>query len=361
MAKIAASRKARQRRAYLVASGLVSALVLFVAGSGWVLTGYVNHTVARVNSGTTAAAPGAPLNILLAGVDRRNGLTRREEDELHVSPVQGTANPDTMMLVHISPAHRRVTVTSIPRDSWVGIPGHGMSKINAAYKLGGPKLVVRTVEQATHLTVNDYVEVNFLAFVKVIDALGGVNVCLPQPLHDPSSGIYLTAGFHHLDGISALEYARDRHSFPLEDLTRIQDQQGLLSTALTKIISSGTLASPLRLAHLLGAVLPALRVDKSLNMSALAGELRGITAHDVAFLTVPVANPGYQAADGESGVLWNARDAARLFSEIRADQPVIRTATVAHRAKRHSTKPRRRQPPGWTPPGARTAAQAACH
>jgi LCP family protein required for cell wall assembly len=361
MARIAASRKARQRRACLVASGLVSALVLFVAGSGWALTGYINRTLARVNADTTVAAPGAPLNILLAGVDRRNGLTARQEARLHVGRIQGTANSDTMMLVHVSPAHGRVTVISIPRDSWVDIPGHGMSKINAAYGLGGPELMVRTVERATGLPVNDYVEVNFLAFVKVIDALGGVNVCLPQPLHDPSSGIRLTAGFHHLDGITALEYARDRHSFPLEDLTRIQDQQSLLSTALTKVIGSGTLSSPLRLAHLLSAVLPALRVDKSLNTSALADELRGITARDVVFLTVPIANPAYQAPDGESAVLWNAREAARLFAEIRGDQPVIKTAAPAHRARRHAEKPQQRRSSGWTPPGARTAAQAACH
>ena len=76
-------------------------------------------------------------------------------------------------------------MVSIPRDSWVNIPGHGMNKINAAFGLGGPKLMVQTVEQATGLNVNDYVEVNFLAFVKVIDALGGVDICLPYALNDP--------------------------------------------------------------------------------------------------------------------------------------------------------------------------------
>ena len=151
------------------------------------------------------------------------------------------------------------------------IPGHGMNKINAAYGLGGPKLMVQTVEQATGLNVNDYVEVNFLAFVKVIDALGGVNVCLPTALNDPESGIHMSAGFHHVNGITALKYARDRHSFPNEDLTRIQDQQSLIATAFTKILSTGTLTNPLRLAHLLDTVLPALRVDKGLNMSAAGG------------------------------------------------------------------------------------------
>ena len=93
------------------------------------------------------------------------------------------------MLIHVSADRSRVTVVSLPRDSWVNIPGHGMNKINAAYGLGGPQLMVQTVEQATGLTINDYVEVNFLGFVKVIDALGGVNICLPYAVDDSYSGL----------------------------------------------------------------------------------------------------------------------------------------------------------------------------
>jgi LCP family protein required for cell wall assembly len=368
MARIESSRKARQRRAFLVASGCISALVLFVSGAGWALTGYINRTVGRVNADTTPAAPGAPLNILLAGVDSRAGLTPRQIARLHVGRVEGTENSDTMMLVHVSPATDRVTVVSLPRDSWVNIPGHGMNKLNAAYGLGGPALMVRTVEQATGLTVNDYVEVNFLAFVKVIDALGGVNVCLPVGLYDPSSGVHLAAGFHHLNGITALEYARDRHSFPLEDLTRIKDQQSLLSTALSQIISSGTLTNPIRMASLLNGVLPALRVDSKLNVSSLADEMRGISSRDVVFVTVPLGNLDYQAPDGEVAVQWDTGQADRLFNEVRNNQPVIKPAPrpgKSHQAghgKTHRASSRKtHHPAGWVPPGARTAAQAACH
>ncbi|HEX4061221.1 MAG TPA: LCP family protein [Streptosporangiaceae bacterium] len=365
MARIESSRKARQRRAFLVAAGCVSALVLFVSGAGWALTGYVNHMVARVNAGTTPAAAGSPLNILVAGVDSRAGLSSHQEAQLHVGRVEGTKNSDTLMLVHVSPAHDRVTVVSLPRDSWVNVPGYGMNKINAAYGLGGPKLMVQTVEQATGLTINDYVEINFLAFVKVIDALGGVNVCLPEPLDDPSSGVRLSAGFHHLNGITALEYSRDRHSFPLEDLTRIQDQQSLISTAVSKIISSGTLANPVRMASLLNAVLPALRVDSKLNVSALADQMRGIASGDVVFATVPLASLDYQAPDGEEAVLWNAAQADRLFGEIGNDQPVVKQAPAKSRSAKngqgHSSKPKAKHPAGWVPPGTRTAAQAACH
>lgn len=366
MARIASSRKARRRRFFLLASGIASGLVLFVAGAGWALTGYINHMVGRVDAGTTSAAAGAPLNILLVGVDRRAGLTAKEIAQLHVGRVQGTINTDTMMLVHVSPARHQVTVVSLPRDSWVDIPGHGMNKINAAYGLGGPQLMVKTVEQATGLVVNDYVEVNFLAFVKIVDALGGVNVCLPQALNDTASGIHLPAGFHHLNGITALKYARDRHSFPLEDLTRIQDQQGLVATEMSKLISSGTLANPVRMANLLNAVLPALRVDKGLNVSALADELRGITSHDIAFVTVPLGNINYQAPNGESAVRWNEAQAGRLFTEIHKDQPIIKPARsgagTSHTGPGGSKgrKPANAKHP-WVPPGARTAAQAACH
>ena len=366
MARIAASRRARQRRAFLVAGGLVSALVLFVAGAGWALTGYVNHLVGRVDAGTSAAPPGAPLNVLVVGIDRRTGLTRRQQLALHVGASSGELNTDTMMLVHISPAHSRVTVVSLPRDSWLNIPGHGMNKINAAYAFGGPKLMVQTVEQATGVTINDYVEVSFLAFVKVIDAIGGLNVCLPVALNDPSSGINMSAGRHHVNGITALEYARDRHSFPLEDLQRIQDQQSLLSTALSKVLSSGTLTNPVRLDQLLKTVLPVLRVDKGLNVSALADEMRGITSRDVVFVTVPLASVNYVAPDGQDAVQWNSNEANRLFGEIRSDQPVIKTAPKRHRPQGHGHghssggQHAAHHPAGWVPPGARTAAQAAC-
>jgi LCP family protein required for cell wall assembly len=365
MARIVASRKARRRRSLLVTGGVVSALVLFVAGAGWALTGYVNDIVNRVDAGTSAAPPGEPLNILVAGVDRRTGLSRHQQLQLHVGRSTGELNSDTLMLVHVSPAHGRVTVVSIPRDSWVDIPGHGMNKINAAYGLGGPKLMVQTVEQATGLDVNDYVEVNFLAFVKVIDALGGVNVCVPTALNDPESGIHLSAGFHHLNGITALKYARDRHSFPSQDLARIQDQQSLIATAFTKILSTGTLANPLRLAHLLNAVLPALRVDKGLNVSGLADQMRGISPHNVVFVTVPLASVNYHTSTGLDAVLWNRTQAGRLFGEISNDQPVVKPAPKPHRSgsaghSRHGKPTRTHHPPGWVPPGARTATQAAC-
>ena len=332
MARIAASRKARQRRALMVASGLMSALVLLVAGGAWALTGYINGNLGRVDAGTVGTPPSGPLNILVAGVDTRSGLSPHEQAALHVGHVAG-ANSDTMMIVHLSADHQRVTVVSLPRDTWLDIPGHGMNKINAAYGLGGPKLVVQTVAEATGLTINDYVGVNFLAVVRVVDALGGVDVCLPQAVNDSYSGLDLRAGTSHVNGITALKYARDRHSFANGDLTRIDNQQKLLSSLLRKAISGGTLANPVRFSKFLNATLAALQVDRGLNATALANQMRGISTSDVAFTTVPLSNADYQAPGGQSAVLWDTQAANQLFTDLAGDKPLVKPSPKPSPAK----------------------------
>jgi LCP family protein required for cell wall assembly len=329
MTRIAAGRKARRRRAFLMLSAAISAVVLFVSGAAWGFTSYVNDSIGRVFAGTAGTPSSGPLNVLLAGVDVRSGLTRHQELALHVGNDVST-NSDTLMLIHVSADRSHVTVVSMPRDSWVNIPGHGMNKINAAYGLGGPKLVVQTVEQNTGLTVNDFIQVNFLGFVKVIDALGGVNICLPFAVDDPYSGLHLAAGTHHVGGITALEYARDRHSFATSDLARIQDQQRLLSSMLNEAISSGTLANPIRLSRFLQASLAAIKVDQGLNVSALADQLKGISPRNVRFITVPLSNYNYQTPTGESAVLWDNSKANSLFEALRGDQPVGQPSPRPH-------------------------------
>ena len=342
MTRIAAGRKARQRRLVLTVSAAMSVVVLFVAGTAWGFTSYINDTIGRVNAGTAGTPASGPLNVLLAGVDQRSGLTRHQELALHVGN-DVSSNSDTMMLIHVSGDRSRVTVISIPRDSWVNIPGHGFNKINAAYGLGGPKLVVQTVEANTGLTINDFVQVNFLGFVKVIDALGGVNICLPFAVDDPYSGLHLAKGRHHVSGITALEYARDRHSFATSDLARIQDQQHLLSSMLTEAISSGTLANPVKLDRFLHAALAAIKVDQGLNVAALADQMRGVSPSDVRFMTVPLSNYNYQTPSGELAVLWDAKESQALFNELKNDQPA--TKPPARHARTASPKLRRGQVP----------------
>lgn len=353
-AHIAATRHARFQRSLALVTSVLSALVLLTAGSGWLLADYVSSHLGRVNAGAAGTPSSGPLNILLAGVDIRSGLTRRQQRLLHVGHATGH-NSDTLMVVHITADHRHIQAISLPRDSWVHIPGFGMNKINAAIGLGGPPLMVRTVEQATGLTINDFVEVNFLGFVTIIDALGGVNICLPFAVKDSYSGLHLSAGRHHVNGITALQFARDRHSFALSDLARIADQHQLIASVLAEASSSGTLANPVRFARFLAAATSAIRVDRRLNVTSLADQLRFIRPGAVSFTTVPLANTNYLTPTGESAVLWNSSAARTLFGRISNDQPTRHRNRNAHRpgvpAGQASVWQARPQ----------TAAQAACH
>ena len=351
MARISASRQARLQRTLVVITSIASALVLLVAGAGWLLASYVSGQLTRLDAGTSGTPTSGPLNILLAGVDIRSGLTRRQQVLLHVGHAV-SHNSDTLIVAHVSADHRQIEVVSLPRDSWVRIPGDGMNKINAAIGLGGPRLMVRTVEQATGLTINDFVEVNFLGFVKVVDALGGVNICLPYAVDDGYSGLRLSAGRHHVGGITALQFARDRHSFALSDLARISDQQQLIASILTEAVSSGTLTDPVKFARFLAAANSAIRVDRKLNVVSLANQLRYVRPSAVTFVTVPLASINYRTPTGESAVLWDRRAAAALFARIRSDQ--------LPQARRRPGRSRSHHRPGQVASGPKTAATAAC-
>jgi LCP family protein required for cell wall assembly len=346
MRQVATSHRARRQRFVLILIGALSVATLLVSCGAWLVTTYISAGLDRLDAGTSGTPSSGPVNILVVGIDTRGGLTHRQEVQLHVGSLADDpgANTDTMMLVHIPANHESVQVVSLPRDSWVNIPGHGMNKINAAYALGGPALMVSTVEQATGLDINDYVEVDFLGFVNVINALGGVNVCLPYAVDDSYSGLHLSAGPHHVDGVTALEFARDRHSFATSDLARISDQQQLLSSAFTEATQSGVLANPVRLHEVLVSVTSAVRVDQGFNLVELADQLRGLKSSDVSFTTVPIATIDYQTPTGESAVLWNQAAATALFHSLQTDTPQSTQSGGSH-----------------GPSGAHTAAEDACH
>ncbi len=328
-----AGRMARRRRVRLLLLSLASSLTLVIATCSWVLASYVSTSLGRVDAGTSGTPASGPVNILVAGIDTRSGLTRHQEIELHVGN-DVSMNSDTLMLVHIPASHDSVQVVSIPRDTWINIPGHGMNKINAAIGIGGPALMVKTVEQATGLAINDYVEIDFLGFVRVINALGGVNICLPYAVDDSYSGLHLSAGEHHVGGVTALAFTRDRHSFALSDLARISDQQQLLSSLFAEATDSGLLADPFRLQQFLSSVAAAVTVDRGFNLIRLADELRGIRPQDITFTTVPLASLDYMTPAGQSAVLWNKQAAAALFTRLRNDSVTASPARPQHASLR---------------------------
>lgn len=335
---------ARRHRRGLVATGAMSAFVLMFSGGGWVVQDYVLGSVKRINAfdglkNRPDAGPKGSMNILLAGVDRREGLTAQQISQLHLGKIGGQRS-DTMMLVHLSSRHDKITVVSLPRDSLVTIPGHrsngsegakGASigerqgKLNWAYMYGGAPLTVQTIERATGVHVDHYIEVNFLGFLKVVDALGGVTVCTPVAIDDPKSGLRLPAGKSNVDGPTALAYSRARYTLTGgSDLGRIDRQQQFVSAVVHKALSE-----PAKFPGVLSTSLDAIRADPGLSkdtLTALAMQMKGMSTDSIAFTTVPLSNADYTTTIGgqrQSTVLWDQTAGDRLFQEIEEDKPII--------------------------------------
>jgi LCP family protein required for cell wall assembly len=335
---------ARRQRRFLVTTGLMSTAVLLFSGGGWAFQDYVLGSVRRVNAfeglkNRPDSGPEGSMNILLAGVDRRDGLTDQQIRDLHLGKVGGERS-DTMMLVHISSKHDKITVVSLPRDSLVTIPSHRSNgnegtrgtqvgerqgKLNWAYMYGGPTLAVQTVERATGVHVDHYLEINFLGFIKVVDALGGVTVCTNQPIDDSKSGLRLPAGKSTVDGKTALAYSRARYTLTGgSDLGRIDRQQQFMSAVAHKALSD-----PTRYPAVLSAALSTIRADKELSkgtLTSLATQMKGMSTDGIAFTTVPLADPDHLVPLGgvqQSTVLWDERAAGRLFDQIQRDKPIV--------------------------------------
>lgn len=324
------NKHARRRRLAMIMSGVMSLVVLLTSGCVWVVVNHYSGLLKRLDVGINGhSGPRGAMNILVVGADRREGLSRKEQDELHLGHDSGQRT-DTIMLVHISKDRGSASVVSLPRDSYVQIPHHGMAKINSAYspqayKDGGAKLTVETVEHNTGIQIDHYVEINFLGVLKIVDALGGVEICTPTPLRDMSSGINLTAGKHLLNGKQALMYVRTRHTYANQDLGRIGAQQKFISALLNKAISTGTLTNPGRLSAFLRTSLAAVRADSGFStqqIQELAESMSGVSTDSVAFTTVPIANANYNAPGVGSSVLWDKQMTDQLFNKIKNDQPI---------------------------------------
>ncbi|GII82701.1 LytR family transcriptional regulator [Sphaerisporangium siamense] len=333
------TRRARAGARAVTITGALSAMVLAGSGVLWFLSTYATSQIKSVKAGTAGSDPRGAMNILLVGVDKRDDLTRQEQNRLHLGREVGQRS-DTMMVIHLSEDHSKVTVVSLPRDSWVDIPGKGSHKINSAYSAGGAPLAVRTVQNATGLTINHYVEVNVLGFIRVVDALGGVSVCTPVAIDDQHTGFKLQPGTYELDGAKALFYARTRAT-ARSDLDRIDRQQQVISALLHRALSGGTLANPGKLTGLVGSALKTLTVDEELSkdLLGLANQLKDVSTDDVAFTTVPLADVNYRAPTGESAVLWDKVAARDLFRRIGDDEPLVKPVKSQRPSSSPSSSP----------------------
>lgn len=264
--------------------------------------------------------PGSGTNWLLVGSDGRGDLTEEQQADLSTGGDLGSSRTDTILLVHIPRLLSGVptVVVSIPRDSYVDVPGWGSDKVNAAYAAGGAPLLVQTVEQATGLRIDHYAEVGFAGFGAVVDALGGVEICLPEPLTDPLAGVDLPAGCQTVPGRDALGYVRSRDT-PRADLDRMVHQREFMAALLKRVTAPAVWLNPWRWYVVPKAVVAALGVDQgthSWDLVRLAWALHGT----VTTLTVPIGE--FTATDSGAAVVWDSGAADALFSALRTDSVV---------------------------------------
>jgi LCP family protein required for cell wall assembly len=318
-----------------------AASVLFVSGSGYGLLVWSDASIDRVDA-FTATSDRPPPNardsttFLMVGSDARAGMSaadlrRLKMGERAADRVSGR-RADTMLLVHVSARHNTVTGISLPRDSYVVIPAHvgtdgsavpeRRAKLNAAYALGGAKLAVATVERSTAVRIDHYVEVDFLGFEELVDAVGGVDICSPTALRDRQANLRLPAGTSRLDGATGLAYVRARNLDARADLGRIERQQRFLAAMVSRVTSKDVLLDPRALVRFLDAALGAVRTDRDLSrkeMVELATRLRHVSGRDVRFRTVPIADPSYRPGGVGAVALWDEPAAAEMFASIRND------------------------------------------
>jgi LCP family protein required for cell wall assembly len=304
----------RGRRIALIAGLVVVVLIVATAGSYFWLDSKLNRSVTLpAFSGQSAGT-----NWLITGSDSRQGLSTQQLIQLHTGFDFGTENSDSIMLLHLGGP--KPVLISIPRDSYVPIPGYGYNKINAALGFGGAALLIKTVENVTGLRINHYMGIGFGGLVNVVNQVGGVRICLKTALHDQNSGLNLSAGCHNLNGAQSLAFVRDRDSFPTEDLQRIQDQRVFLSALLKKATSPSVYLNPFTALPFGSTAASSMSVDKGTHLYDLAQA--ALALRDPLTGTVPVANANYETSNAGDALQWNRTQALELFNALKNNQAV---------------------------------------
>jgi len=293
---------------------LLLLIILWLVG----VPAYAWTQIARVDAAPSGQRPADQpgKTFLLVGSDSRAGLSKAEQKRLGTGDTAGQRT-DTIMLVYVPPSGKSALI-SVPRDSYVDIPKNGKNKINAAYAFGGPELLVQTVEQDTGLRIDGYMEIGFGGFVNIIDALGGIRMCLPKAIKDRDSHIDLPKGCQTLSGTDALGYVRMRKADPLGDLGRVQRQREMLAAVAKKAASPATVLNPVRYWKFNMAVADAIKLGRDTSLPealSLAYAMKRISGGSGLTLTVPVSSTGAPTPVG-SAVLWDPNKAKAMFSAI---------------------------------------------
>ena len=337
----------KSTRAIRIITSLSVAIVLVSSVSSFGL-GQVSSSIARIDVFNSLndrpEKTSKAENYLLVGSDTREGLTKQQMRELRVGSTATAAGgrSDTMLIIHLSKSRDRAYIISLPRDSLVVIPEHVSSsdkktiipdrqgKLNSAFSYGGAPLLIKTVERATSIKIDHYVEVSFAGFAGIVDALGGIEVCTKVDIDDPKSHLVLSAGVHTLDGIEALKYVRTRDFDGRGDIGRMQRQQQFMSAVLNKATSSGTLLNPFKVKNFINASLASVKLDSGLapdDLLTLAKQMKNLSSGNVRTLTVPLSNPNGRVDGVGSVVIWDEVLGADLWTRVRDDLPLVDEVT----------------------------------
>jgi LCP family protein required for cell wall assembly len=331
----------------------IVAIIATVVLTGMALTAYaayrnVYDSIHHINVPNSALGHRPPklngsLNVLLIGTDSRAGTHGK-----FGTGIDG-ARSDTTMLLHISPSHDHVFVISFPRDSMVPVyrcqredkthPGQSagpgsVERLNSTFSNGGAPCLWYTLEQATKIHIDHFMEVDFGGFRKIVNDLGGVNVCLPYAIKDPASGLNLAKGQHLIGGAQALAFVRERHIGLGSDLQRIQRQQVFLASVAQKVKSSGVIGDPPKMYSLVHDVASSLTTDSGLSLTAMyaiANSLQSLSTKALRFISVPVVPyPG----DPQAEVQWAQPSSGQLFRAIADDNQIAKAGQNAAKAEK---------------------------
>ncbi|RSN14599.1 LytR family transcriptional regulator [Nonomuraea sp. WAC 01424] len=333
----------------------IAATTVMVAGA---LTGYTvyrdafgNITQKSVKEDIINPRPrdtGA-LNVLLVGSDTRAGKgNARYGQQIARTADAGGKRTDTIILMHISPNRDKARLISFPRDSMVQIPrcknettkaemAPRRDMINSAYNSGGIACTISTIETLTQIRINHFVEVDFSGFKNIVDALGGIEICLKSGVNDKASHLVLPPGKSLLNGEKALGYVRLRHYGDGSDIQRIKRQQIFLSKVIAKATSSELLTDLGKLTGFIKAAAGSVTMDPELandtqQLIDIATSAKELTAGGVQLTTIPwLPDP-----QDPNRVVWKQPDASALWASVISDTEVATPAPSASA----STKPK---------------------
>jgi LCP family protein required for cell wall assembly len=317
----------RRRRRNLARTGVLVLAVLLVLGAAGAVLGYryadrlVGKGQRRVGNLTPASA-GRPMNLLLVGSDSRQGLTKGQLGRIQTRQVAGRRT-DTVIVVHLSPRRKQAVMVSLPRDLRAEVNGR-TNKINAAFALGGPDLLVETVERTTGLPIHHYAEIDFAGFLKVVDAVGGVRLCnrSSRRLDDAFANLHMPPGCQEMNGVQALAFVRARHVD--SDFGRIGRQQEFIRAVMDKVASKGNLVNLPKLFKIADLASGHVKTDDTLQTGEALGLARRMRKLDEESVDMRVY-PSYAAPPRCAG--------CAAFVEPRPEAAILMKALAADAAE----------------------------